>query len=111
MAQLGSTIPITHEEYQAQIVTLAGYLGWKHLHVRRSIGRGKRWTTACNVVGFPDLLLWRHERGFCAIEVKVGKDKATPEQLAVLNSLRAAGARTMVAYPADLDAVKEMLTS
>lgn len=100
----------THEEYQAQIVELAHVLGWRHLHVRRTIGRGKRWTTSTNVVGWPDLLLWSEkQRRVVAIEVKVGRDKPSPEQEAVLASLSAAGVESMVAYPADLDAVQRLL--
>lgn len=100
----------THVEFQQQVIDLAHYLGWKHLHVRRSIGKGKRWTTATNLVGWPDLLLWSASRGFVAVEVKVGKDKATPEQVDVLASLAAAGARTMVVYPSDLDALAAVLS-
>lgn len=100
----------THEEFQAQVVELAHVLGWRHLHVRRTIGRGKRWTTATNVVGWPDLLLWsERQRRVVAIEVKVGRDKPSPEQEAVLASLSAAGVECLVAYPADLDAVQRLL--
>jgi len=60
------------------------------------------------VVGWVDLLLWS-SRGFVALELKVGRNKPTPEQVAVLASLEAAGARTMVAYPSDLDAVASLL--
>lgn len=105
-----SPLALTHEEWQAQVVDLAHVLGWKHLHVRRTIGRGKKWTTSTNVVGWPDLFLWHPRRGFAAIELKVGRDTAKPEQVAVLASLHAAGARTLVAYPADFDVVRTLLT-
>lgn len=84
-------------------------LGWNHLHVRRTIGKGKRWVTATNRIGFPDLLGWHPAHGFVAIELKVGKDKPTPEQTQVLVELAAAGARTMVAYPAQFDEVVLLL--
>lgn len=103
-------LEVTHEEWQAQVVDLAHLLGWHHLHVRRTIGRGKKWTTSTNVVGWPDLFLWHPRRGFAAVELKVGRDTASPEQIAVLTSLRAAGARTLVAYPDDLDDVRSLLT-
>lgn len=102
-------IKLTHTEWQQQIVELAHTLGWKHLHVRRSIGKGKKWTTATNVKGWPDLWLWHQRHGFVAIEVKVHPDSATPEQVDVLISLRAAGARALVAYPEDFDAVMALL--
>lgn len=84
-------------------------LGWNHLHVRRTIGRGNRWVTSTNRIGWPDLWLWHPVLGFAALEIKVGADKPTPEQTAVLAELEAAGARTMVAYPHDLDAVVALL--
>lgn len=103
------SVPISHVEYQAQIVDLSHILGWSHLHVRRTVGRGRKWVTATNVIGWPDLWLWHPAHGFAAIEVKVGKDRPSPEQEAVLASLAAAGARTMVAYPAEFDAVTRLL--
>lgn len=98
----------THAEWQQQVVDLAHQLGWQHLHVRKSIGKGKKWTTATNVVGWPDLFFWHPRHGFAAIEVKVGRDTPTDEQEAVLASLAAAGAQVMVAYPADLQAVADL---
>lgn len=105
---------MTEAEWQAQVIELAHFLGWRHLHVRRSIGKGKRWTTATNVDGWPDLFLWnvrRPERGLVAIELKSGTGTVTAEQHQVLSELQAAGVRTMVARPADLDAVHAMLAS
>lgn len=85
-------------------------LGWNHLHVRRTIGRGKQWVTATNRSGFPDLFAWHPRHGFAAVELKVGADKATPEQTQVLAELAAAGAATMVAYPHDLPALQSLLS-
>ncbi len=96
-------------QWQAQVVALLRHLGWAHLHVRRTIGKGGRWVTSTNRAGFPDILAWHPSRGFAGIELKVGRGKPTPEQLVVLAELAAAGARTMVAYPADLDALLVML--
>lgn len=105
--QLQATI--SEAEWQEQVVQLAQHLGWKHLHVRRSIGKGKKWVTTTNVVGWPDLLLWHRRHGFAAVELKVPPNQASPEQLAVLAELEAAGARTMVAYPTDLGALRDLL--
>ena len=102
-------IPISHEEWQAQVVDLLTILGWGHLHVRRTIGRGKKWTTATNVKGWPDLYCWHPTRGFLAIELKVGRDRASPEQEAVLSELEAAGARVLVAFPHDLPRLQALL--
>lgn len=100
---------ITHVEWQEQVVQLSHLLGWNHLHVRRTIGRGKKWTTSTNVKGWPDLFMWHPNRGFFAVELKVGKDEATDEQVAVLASLGAAGARTAVWYPHDLEVAQRRL--
>ncbi len=83
--------------------------GWKHLHVRRTVGRGKQWTTSTNRKGWPDLFAWHPIHGFVGIELKVGVDKATPEQVEVLAELQVAGARTMVAYPHHLPEVQGLL--
>lgn len=99
----------SHVEFQAVVVETAHLFRWSHLHVRRSIGKGRQWVTATNVKGWPDLFLWHDTHGFLALELKVGKDKATPEQLAVLNELAAAGAETAVAYPADWESVLDVL--
>lgn len=100
---------LTHVEFQEQVVEAAHVFGWHHLHIRRSIGKGKRWVTSTNVVGWPDLLLWRDGSGFLAIELKVGRDKATVEQEQVLAQLARAGAVTMVAYPDDWPKVEAAL--
>jgi hypothetical protein len=109
LGETGRGSPMTHEQWQAQVVELAHILGWGHLHVRRSIGKGRKWVTATNRIGWPDLFLWSPRHGFAAIELKVGRDKATPEQDAVLAELAVAGAVTLVAYPEDLDRVKAVL--
>lgn len=102
---------MTHTEYQGQIVQLAGVLGWKHLHVRRSRGRGNGWTTTTNREGWPDLFLWHRRLGFAAVEVKVKPDLPTQEQLDVLAELAVAGqgAACVVAYPEDFDRLQELL--
>lgn len=101
--------PYTHEQWQRQVVDLMHSLGWSHLHVRRTIGRGQQWVTATNRKGWPDLFGWHPRRGFVALELKVGSDKATVEQLDVLVELKAAGAQTMVAYPHHLAEVHGLL--
>lgn len=96
-------------QWQEQVVQLVHTLGWRHLHVRRSIGKGNKWVTSTNVTGWPDLLCWHPRHGFAAIELKVKPNKATAEQLDVLEELAEAGARTMVAYPDDIDALIDLL--
>ena len=100
---------ILEAEWQQQVIDLAHALGWSHLHVRRTIGKGNKWVTSTNRKGWPDLFMWHPTRGFAAVELKVGANRATPEQEAVLAELAAAGAKAMVAYPDDLDELARLL--
>ena len=107
-----TALAISEAALQQQVTDLAAALGWRWLHVRRSIGRrdGKQaWQTTTNVKGFPDLFLWHPRHGFAALELKSQRGRATPDQLAVLDQLAAAGATTLVARPSDLDAVRRIL--
>lgn len=98
-------LAFTETEWQAQIVELAHTLGWRHLHVRRSIGKANKWQTTTNVTGWPDLLLWspRQPGRHIAAELKSTTGKLTPEQEQVLADLAAAGFETYVWRPDDLD--------
>jgi hypothetical protein len=104
---------MTHEELQQQVIDLAHLCGWRHLHVRRSIGKGRKWVTTTNVVGWPDLLLWspreRSTRRHIAIEVKVPPDKVRPEQQACLDDLAAAGFEVHVVTPDTFDVLVAVL--
>jgi len=102
---------ISETDWQAQVVELAHLLGWKHLHVRRSIGKGRSWQTTTNVVGWPDLLMWSPRRPgrHIAAELKSAKGVVSDEQRAVLDDLAAAGFETYVWRPSDLDQVRDVL--
>lgn len=100
--------PITEAEFQSTVVELLGALGYQHLHVRRTVGRGRRWTTSTNLIGWPDLLAWRPGR-IVAIELKSEGGKPTAEQVAVLGSLSAAGVEGRVVRPSDWDGLVEWL--
>jgi hypothetical protein len=95
----------THAELQQQIIDLAHLLGWRHLHVRRSIGKGRKWVTTTNVIGWPDLLLWssRQPGRHIAIEVKVPPDKLAEAQRSVLDDLAASGFEVHVITPDTFD--------
>lgn len=99
---------MTEAEFQAQVVQLATITGWRHLHVRRTIGRGRKWTTSTNLAGWPDLLLWRPGRVIAA-ELKADGGKVTDEQVDVLGSLAEAGVECHVWYPADFDVIAATL--
>lgn len=106
------TVKGPHDEWQGQVIEAAGYLGWRHLHVRRTKGKNG-WTTSTNVEGWPDLYLWNARRGgFAGIELKVDRDLPRANQVEVLygpTGLAAAGALVAIAWPADLDRLVAML--
>lgn len=107
-----AALALTEAAFQEQVIDLARALGWHHLHVRRSIGRrdGKQaWQTTTNIAGWPDIFAWHPRHGFAAIELKSQRGTVRPEQVEVLAQLEAAGARTMVARPSDVDAVVALL--
>lgn len=109
-------LALTEAAFQEQVIDLARALGWHHLHVRRSIGRrnGKQaWQTTTNIAGWPDLFLWHPRHGFVALELKSEKARlgtdTVREQLQVLDQLAGAGARTLLARPSDIDAIRQLL--
>lgn len=99
---------VSESDFQQTVVELLGTLGYRHLHVRRTIGRGRKWVTSTNLVGWPDLLAWCPGR-VVAIELKSESGKATPEQLDVLATLAAAGIECRVIRPSDWGSLVEWL--
>ena len=70
----------SHSGFLQQVIELAQLHCWKVAGFRKAILRD-RWITPVlgDAKGFPDLLLVREERLIFA-ELKVGKDKLSPEQ-------------------------------
>lgn len=100
----------TEAEFQSTVVALLHSLGWRHLHVRRTIGRGRKWVTSTNLAGWPDIYAWHEgQRRQVALELKSERGSTTPEQVAVLASLAAAGVETMVARPSDFETLVALL--
>jgi hypothetical protein len=102
------TVPMTEAELQTSVVELARLTGWRCLHVRRSIGKGRRWQTTTSIVGWPDLFLWRPERRIAA-ELKSDDGRVTSDQQDVLDSLEAAGIETYVWRPGSMDDIARTL--
>jgi hypothetical protein len=100
---------LSETEFQEQVVTLARMMRWRTMHVRRTIGKGRRWTTGTSVNGWPDLTLWRPGQ-FLMTELKKDGENPTPEQLEILHSLRQAGVDARLWRPADWDEVQATLT-
>ncbi len=89
----------SEKEFQARVVALAKSKGWRPYHTfdsRRS------------EPGFPDLLLLRRERQIVA-ELKVGKNKLTPEQQGWLWSFADAHVETYLWTPGMWDTIVKTL--
>jgi hypothetical protein len=105
---------ISEAEFQRQVVTLAHRHGWRVAHFRsvrcqRPNGQVFYQTPVqADGRGFPDLILLRQGRQL-AVELKVGKNDATAEQLAWLQAFRLAGAKTHIWRPSDWAFIEEVL--
>ena len=73
---------MTEAEFTDDLLKWAKVYGWRRFHVRGNTRR-----LIQGDVGFPDLVLVRPPRLIFA-ELKVGKNKVTPEQQAWLNALQ-----------------------
>jgi len=102
---------MTEADWQQQFVQLAKALGWHHMHVRRSLGRGKKWVTATNVDGWPDLTLWHpKQQRVIFVELKSAVGRLTADQKAVLTSLSQANRdEVYVLRPDDLELARRIL--
>lgn len=97
-------------EFQRAFLALAKTFGWLTAHFRASKNAAGRWQTAVqgDGAGFPDTILVRGKR-LIAAELKVGKNKTTPEQDEWLEAFKGTGAETFVWYPADWSTIEETL--
>lgn len=88
---LSKTSQLTEKQFQSQIVQLAKLFGWMVYHTHDS----RR-----SEPGFPDLILLRRDQ-FIVAELKVGKNKPTPDQHRWLNAFRNVQASVFVWTPND----------
>lgn len=104
---------MTEAEFQEQVVELARICGWRWLHVRRTIGRGQRWTTSTNLKGWPDLMLMRPPDGLIFAELKTDQkgSATTPEQDELLEYLAGYPFATAVVWrPSDWPEIQAALS-
>jgi hypothetical protein len=92
--------PITEKEFMAQVSKLAKLCGWRVYHTHDS----RR-----SVAGFPDLLMIRRTHLIVA-ELKVGRNKPTPEQKEWLDAFHDVDATTFVWTPDDWTEITETLS-
>ena len=103
---------MTERELQDWIVGTARLLGWRVAHFRPAwTEKGWRTAGAYDAQGWPDLCLVRDRIVFA--EIKVGKNRLSPEQVAWLEALREAGAEAHVWTDVDWTsgAVEDVLRS
>lgn len=80
--------------FEASILELAGYLGYRRAHFRPALTKhGWRTPVSADGKGFPDLLLVHPERGFLFAELKTGAGRLEPEQIAWRDTIVLAGGR------------------
>lgn len=74
------SMKLTEAEFTRQVIELAQHLGWRVAHFRPA-QTSKGWRTAVSGdgAGFPDLVMVRDGRLIFA-ELKVGKNKLSPQQ-------------------------------
>lgn len=106
---VGLKATITEAQFTRMVLRLAWLFGWRSAHFRP--GRTKRgWRTAVmgDGAGWPDLLLLRGPRLVVA-ELKVGRRKPTPAQLAWLEAFGAVGAEAYLWHPGDWGEIEKVL--
>ncbi len=99
--QVGTSVPkISEKAFMRQIVQLAGLCGWFVYHTHDSRRSTK---------GFPDILLLKGPRIVVA-ELKVGRNKLTPEQESWLAAFRLVpGAEVFEWRETDWDLIERVL--
>jgi hypothetical protein len=88
---------MTEAELTGAVLDLLDVLGWRAMHTRPA-RTAHGWRTPLQgptAVGWPDIVAVKGDR-LLAAELKVGRNKPSPDQLAWLDALSAAGAETHI---------------
>ena len=94
-----SAFAVTEKEFQAQVVELAGLLGWQCYHT---------FDSRHSAPGWPDLALWRPGR-FMLVELKTESGRLTPVQAGTIMELKSAGVDVRVWRPSQFDEIVAVL--
>jgi hypothetical protein len=85
--------------------------GWRVAHFRPGLNARGKWQTAVagDGVGFPDLVLVRGSI-LLFIELKVGRNKPSEEQIAWIEALNKTPAGAIIFYPHHWPEIERLLT-
>ena len=101
---------INERQFQAAVIELAKWQGWKVFHPLPAQNARGDWRTAqAGDVGFPDLVLVHPERGVIFAELKTAIGKLSDAQNDWLMCLHAAGAEAYVWRPVDIQTIRQRL--
>jgi hypothetical protein len=106
--------PLSESEFTRQVIRLAQLRGYLVAHFRPGMTRRGKWVTAVSGdgVGFPDLLLIRIRHGVAKVivaELKLGRNKLTPEQESWLCAFRLAGIQAYLWRPENWPEIEKLL--
>ena len=102
---------VNERQFQAAVMELARWQGWKAFHPLPAQNERGHWRTATQGdIGFPDLVLVHPERGVIFAELKTAIGKLSDAQNDWLTCLHAAGAEAYVWRPRDINDIKDRLT-
>ena len=101
---------VNERQFQAAVIELAKWQGWKVFHPLPAQNARGDWRTAqAGDIGFPDLVLVHPERGVIFAELKTAIGKLSDAQNDWLMCLHAAGAEAYVWRPRDIAEIKTRL--
>ena len=96
------SLPMLERDLQKAVIDLARIFRWSVAHFRPAqTSKGWRTPVEADGKGWPDLLMTRDDR-IVAVELKVGRNKLSPEQEQWRERLMAAGVEYFVWHEDDL---------
>lgn len=102
---------LSEAEFTSQVMAIAKLHGWRAMHIRPArTAKGWRTPVQGDGAGFPDLFAVHPKRGVMLFaELKVGRNKPTPEQAAWLDDLRETDAIVRVWTDSDWPEIEAVL--
>jgi len=101
---------VSEAGFQAAIMDMAAWCGWRRFHPRTVRTADARHLTAfAGESGFPDLVLVHRNRGIIFAELKTHRGRLTPQQELWRADLEAAGAEYYLWRPADWHSIEKRL--